>query len=374
MGKYMTGLDEVDPLRFTLTQWHKSFGIMVLLLALARIVWRLGHKPPALPTSATIFERIASHATHLAMYLLMVVIPVSGWVMVSVSPLNLTTELFGVITLPHISVLADMENSEVIAARSVEAHMWLANTMIVLVLLHVAAALFHQFVKKDELILRMAISAEHRDQNDVRQALLPGFLLAAAGCLYLLNLSANAKFSVTTNATVTSSIADASGSAGASDITQENQAVDSSVGFTALQLGEPVVGRFDEVTVTLSLNVEQADAAMLTATVLTDSVTTGDSQLDGTVVTADWFASKEYPQATFTSSDFEPVSSSSFLVKGEMTIKGVSRQVEFEMTLDDGIGRGEFEINRDDFGVGEGQDEFVDKQVVIRFEVQNKVK
>ncbi len=364
IGKYMTGLDEVDPLRFTLTQWHKSFGIAVLLLALARIVWRLGHRPPVLPNSATGFERVASHATHLAMYVLMVVIPVSGWVMVSVSPLSLKTELFGVIPLPHIGFLTDMANRESMAARSVDAHMWLANTLLVLVLLHVAAAFFHQFFKKDELISRMLISAGHRSNGDVRHGMVVGLLLAAAGSLYLFNLSADAGSSVRANGVAAS----VSGTA------QENPGVESSVGFTALQLGEPVVGSFEKAKVSLSLNVDQIAAAFLTASVQTDSVNTGDSQLDGTVVTADWFSSAEYPEATFTSSSIESVSPSSFFVRGEMTIKGVSKRVEFEMTLNDGVGRGEFEINRSDFGVGEGQDEFVDKQVVIRFETRNTVK
>ena len=78
MGKYMTHLEETDPLRFTLTQWHKSFGITVLFLAALRVIWRFTHKPPALPVNTPRFERVASHAAHLLMYLLMVVIPLSG--------------------------------------------------------------------------------------------------------------------------------------------------------------------------------------------------------------------------------------------------------------------------------------------------------
>ena len=91
------------------------------------------------------------------------------------------------------------------------------------------------------------------------------------------------------------------------------------------------------------------------------------------MVTADWFASDEYPEATFVSSNFEPVDSSSYTVTGELTIRGITRTVEFLLLLEAGIGRGEFSINRVDFGVGdEGQDEFVNPVVVIQFSVQSR--
>jgi len=118
------------------------------------------------------------------------------------------------------------------------------------------------------------------------------------------------------------------------------------------------------------LFVDEAKPAlsMLSATVATATVSTGDSQTDDTVVTADWFAAEEYPTATFLSSNFEKIDSSSFNVTGELTIRGNTRSVEFLLSLEAGVGRGEFSINRSDFGVGDaGQDEFVDPQVIINF-------
>jgi len=160
LGKYMTGLEEADPLRL-------------------RVVWRLTHKPPALPENTLTFERIGSHLTHVVMYVLMVVIPVSGWVMVSASPLNIKTVLFGVIPWPHIGFLTDAANKDIVTERAEHLHDWLGNTLLVLVLMHVAAALLHQFVHKDRLINRMMVSDYHQQRHDKNFAIIPGVMLAS---------------------------------------------------------------------------------------------------------------------------------------------------------------------------------------------------
>ncbi len=365
MGKYMTGLEETDSLRYSLTQWHKSIGIVVLLLVLARIVWRLTHEPPALPGSTNLFERVAGHAAHFGLYVLMVIIPVSGWVMVSLSPLKLKTELFGIIPWPHITFLNNVANVEVLAERSVDLHTWLANSMIALVLLHIAAALFHQFIKKDQLISRMTISAEHKKNNDIRHGLVMGFCLAAAGGLFLFDLSSQ-------QTPMRAGFTQAGAIEPNDDADAPGQLQQSLVGFTAMQLGDPVIGEFQQADVQLYLYVDRLDESTLTATVTTKSVKSSDSQIDATVVTSDWFASDEYPEATFSSTGFTKVQELTYLVAGDLMIKGVVKSIEFEVSLNNDIAEGEFEINRSDFGVGDqGQDEFVAKEVTIRFGVEN---
>ncbi len=373
MGKYMTHLEVDDPLRYTLTQLHKSVGITVLLLALFRFFWRITHKPPALPNSASSFERVASHLTHLLMYLLMVVIPISGWVMVSSSPLNLETVLYGVIPWPHISFLTTTPDREMIAEQSALLHMWLGNGILLLVLMHISAALFHQWVRKDQLISRMVVSDYHRKSGDSNHGLVAGVLMAAAGGLYLIS-AIDGRSGVP-------------GSAGADSIalvgsdkatTNQNltemaaQAGASTAGFTAVQSGAPLDGEFGDVRLALSLDKEKVTSASLTAVVMTGSVKTDDAQLDATMVTSDWFASEEFPEATFNSTGFVQTGDSSYTVTGDLTIRGNTNTVMFELVLEQGVGRGEFTINRSDYGVGDaGQDEFVDPDVVIRFTVPN---
>jgi len=360
MGKYMTHLEETDPLRFTLTQWHKSFGITVLFLSVVRVIWRFTHQPPALPVGTPRFESMASHATHMLMYLLMVVIPLSGWVFVSVSPLNLETLLFGVIPWPHISFFSSLSDKEVLAAQAGLVHMWLANTLLLLALLHVCAAFFHQIVQRDGLLSRMLISDDHRDTNDINHGIVAGILLAGAGGLFLYGL-VNMAESVNTEIASTSATNE-------SDTDAAAVSVAATVGFTAIQSGRPLTGSFSEVSVDLFIDEAKPELSMLSATVATATVSTGDSQIDDTVVTADWFASEEYPTASFQSSNFQQINSNSYKVTGEITIRGNARSLELILSLEKGVGRGEFSIDRSDFGVGDaGQDEFIEPQVMIQF-------
>lgn len=363
MGKYMTHLEVDDPLRYTLTQLHKSVGITLLLLALFRVFWRLTHKPPALPESTTGFEKIGSQLTHAALYLLMVVIPVSGWIMVSASPLNMETVLFGVVPWPHISFLTTVSDREVVADRAVLIHTWLANGILLLVLLHTIAALFHQWVRKDRLISRMVVSSFHRNAGDLNNGLVAGVLIAAAGSVFLVS-------TMNTQSVAGQGILGGVSAADTSEPAAATDRMPATAGFAAVQTGEPLIGEFGEVQATLKLDKQAPEASSLIAVVMTGSVKSNDAQLDATMVTADWFASEEFPESTFQSTGFEQTSESAYMVTGDLTLKGNTRSVQFELLLEDGVGGGEFTINRSDFGVGDdGQDDFVDDEVVIRFSV-----
>lgn len=356
IGKYMNELEETDHLRFELIQWHKSFGILVLLLVLIRIVWRFAHRPPRLSSKMPSWERFAASATHVFMYLLMLVIPISGWVMVSASPLNLATELFGAIPWPHLPFASagfTDADKESVSELSNQAHHLLANGLLILVLLHIGAALRHQFVLKDNLLSRMWIAEEHRRHSDLNHALIPGVLVAAAIGLFLWDKASSQANQAATN-TVNPAVS-----------------VISSVGFTAMQMGEPVNGKFDDVTIELAIDKDTVGASALNATVQTASVNTGDSQIDSTVVTGDWFASEQFPVAQFRSTDIaiNTADGKAYTVTGDLTIRDVSQTVTFELSVDKGIATGEFPINRGDYGIGTGgQDEFIESEVLIRFE------
>ena len=377
-GKYMTSLDETDHLRYSLTQWHKSFGITLLFLVLIRVLWRLLHKPPVLPSSVTVFERLGSHATHVLMYVLMVVLPLSGWVMVSASPLNLSTVLFGIMPWPHFP-LADKSS---LAEPTAMAHIWLANTLLLLILMHVGAAFFHQLVRKDHLISRMIISSSHRKANDLNHGLVFGFCLGLAGMGFLASQLSPVSVGAIENSVaqveskVDSQVESKVDSQVDSNVNTLAATVVSTVEFQVLQNGSPLDGHFSSTDIALSVDINNPSQASLVATVLTASVSTGDSQLDATVVTTDWFASDDHPEATFASSSFESAGANAFVVRGVLTIKDIAKDIEFDLiledTLDDQVGRGQFVINRSDFGVGDdGQDEFVDTDVTIRFEASN---
>ncbi len=101
IGLAMTHLALAPMLKFQLYQLHKSIGITVLLAVLLRILWRFFHRPPALPDLPRL-EKAAAEGMHTLLYLLMVMLPLTGWALVSVSPFNLPTVLYGLVPWPHL--------------------------------------------------------------------------------------------------------------------------------------------------------------------------------------------------------------------------------------------------------------------------------
>jgi cytochrome b561 len=141
--------------RFMLTQTHKSWGFVVFVLAVVRVAWRLASPGrPALPPMPG-WQRRAAAASHLMLYVLMFVLPVSGWVMVSAAPtqdlLQMQNFVFGSFALPDPWV-PGVERIED-AARVV--HVAAALGLAALLVVHAGAAIKHQFVDRDGVLARM---------------------------------------------------------------------------------------------------------------------------------------------------------------------------------------------------------------------------
>jgi cytochrome b561 len=143
--------------KFNMFQLHKSVGLTVLLLSLARLAWRLAYRPPPLPAEMPGWEKFGAHAAHWLLYGLMIGIPLTGWVVVSASPTNLPTVIFKTVPWPHLGFI---HNLAMPVRRSLEdqveqVHMLLGYGMACLIVLHIAAALKHQFWNRDEVLGHM---------------------------------------------------------------------------------------------------------------------------------------------------------------------------------------------------------------------------
>lgn len=144
------GHDGIPALR-SLMGAHKAIGITVLALTALRVAWRLGHRAPPYPASMAGWEKGLAHANQWALYLLLIAMPLTGWLMVSApgpQPRPLTWfGLFDLPLLPASNGAADLGH---------DAHGLLGWVMVALIVLHVAAALRHHFIRRDHVLARMA--------------------------------------------------------------------------------------------------------------------------------------------------------------------------------------------------------------------------
>jgi cytochrome b561 len=127
---------------------HKSFGMTVLMLALLRLGWRLRHRPPALPGEMTRVERLLARVTHVAFYVLLFAMPLTGWTMSSAK--NYSVSWFGLFTWPNL-----VPQNDALFEALKTTHDWLSYALFAIAVLHVLAALKHHFWNKDDVLLRM---------------------------------------------------------------------------------------------------------------------------------------------------------------------------------------------------------------------------
>lgn len=147
LGLYMTGL-KLSPLKLQLYSYHKWLGVTVAWLVVLRLAWRLRHPAPPLPMSLPVWQQKAAAALHHLLYLLMLALPLSGWLMSSAK--GVPTVYLGLLPLPDL-----LDKNETLGDLLALVHATLAYVLATLVLVHVAAALKHQFVDHDAVLARM---------------------------------------------------------------------------------------------------------------------------------------------------------------------------------------------------------------------------
>lgn len=146
----------LSPTRITGLSWHKWLGTTVFFLVLVRILWRATHPAPPLKIVMPAWQEKIMHLTHLALYLLMLAVPVVGWLMSSAK--GYTVNYFGLFELPDL-----VPQDKALGHLLKEIHELLANSLMALVGLHILAALKHQLIDKDGLLSRMSFRGSHHE-------------------------------------------------------------------------------------------------------------------------------------------------------------------------------------------------------------------
>ncbi|HQS18719.1 cytochrome b/b6 domain-containing protein [Reyranella sp.] len=142
-------LSTVAPSYVPLVATHKTLGVALFALVLVRLVLRLVLGAPPLPASLPPLMRLGAVLSHWGLYGLMIALPLLGWAMLSTA--DYPVVLFGNFRLPPILPQSDSLHTLLWAA-----HRWLAFAFFALILLHVAAALFHALIRRDGVFEAMA--------------------------------------------------------------------------------------------------------------------------------------------------------------------------------------------------------------------------
>ena len=146
LGLYMVGL-KLSPLKLKLYSYHKWLGVTIWMLAVARLVWRATHRPPA-PPAMPAWQHAAAGASHALLYILLLSIPITGWLFSSAS--GFPVVYLGLIQLPDL-VAKNKQLADLFKA----VHAWLNYTLMVVVAVHVLASLKHHLVDRDTVLHRM---------------------------------------------------------------------------------------------------------------------------------------------------------------------------------------------------------------------------
>jgi cytochrome b561 len=138
----------LSPQKLQYLSYHKWFGVTIFGLGLVRLYWRILHRPPRLPDRMGQLEQTLAHAGHAALYVLMLSIPVSGWLMSSAK--GFQTVLFGILPIPDL-LSKNREMGQLLST----VHLTLNLILAAVVVGHILAALKHHFIERDEILIRM---------------------------------------------------------------------------------------------------------------------------------------------------------------------------------------------------------------------------
>jgi cytochrome b561/polyisoprenoid-binding protein YceI len=342
-------------------QLHKSIGLTVLLLTVLRLLWRFSHKPPPLPAGMARWERFAARGTHWAFYILMVLVPLSGWTYVSSQwadgkPLNVPTLWFGLFQVPHLFDAHAMTDAARTAAsqRNAAAHYYLAWSMAGLFVLHVAAALKHNFRNRDRVLSQMLPVLAPPDgtrpppSDRARRAILrsgAGVIFAALAALgYVLwrgpTPSAAGAIAASTLKSATDSwVLDPT----------------SSIGFSGTHAGSDFHGKFTRWSADIRYNPEAPESSHMKAIIETGSAADGVPLHEETMSQTEWFNVAKYPSAEFETTRI----SADGAIEGTLTIKDRRLPVTgLKATIGNGVLHitGKFDIARKDVDLGQESD------------------
>lgn len=294
-------MGEVESGRFALIQIHKSIGLTILALTAARIAWRLMNPPPPGPPMAG-WQRGMALFVHVGFYVLLVVMPLTGWIMASASD-DAPTRWFDLADarLPVLPGL-DPETRDTIEDTFEQVHGSLAWVIIGLLVLHVAGALRHQIVDRDGLIARMAPGLFGRTAGPPDNG--HGLVWAIGAAALVLAIAIVPNLAATAPAAVNAGSETGEGPVFPPDVASPAPywAVDpaqSSIKFRFTYVDRPYEGSFQKWDATIQFDPDKPEDARIRVVVPTASILTPEADFNDALPQGDWFDVARYPEAVF---------------------------------------------------------------------------
>lgn len=369
MGLIMEGMD-FSPFKIQLYAVHKAIGMIIFAFVALRILWMAFSKRPKELDSYTFAEQYLSRIIHMLLYIGMIGMPLSGWLMSSAS--NFPISIFGFFTVPQL-----IAPNEEINQLMKQIHTACAYSLIGAVGLHIIGALKHQFIDKDITVTRM-LPAHGSGIAIIMILAFIGFLssaqLAKVGTqsatvtVQEKNISDQVATSVedindkSTQSFDISDAVDSVNNVPSWQIIPE----ESRLTFTASQQGAEFEGEFSSFNGEIDFDPQNLDESRIYIEVKTQDVTTGSQDRDGYITNPLWLASVQYPLATFQSDQIllnSENDEAQYVAQGTLTLKNITKNadlffsVEFSGEEDKkkAYATGNLQIKRLDYNVGEGQ-------------------
>jgi cytochrome b561/polyisoprenoid-binding protein YceI len=307
LGLWMVGLP-IGLTKLYAFAWHKWIGLTVLTLTVLRWVWRTAHPPPVLPATVTPWERSLAPWAHILLLILLLALPISGWLMSSAGGVKVIW--FGTLPMPDL-VARDMNLFETLRTL----HHWLAWTLMGVLVVHVGAVVRHDLLRRDGIFRRMS----------------PFVLL-----LVIMTVARPV-------------------------MAQSSWTIDpakSRIGFTVEQTGKLVSGRIATWTGTIVLEPSDLANARLDIRMDMRSASAGTKDIDDVMLGPNFLDAAHANEARFTSTSVSR-RGDDYVAQGKLTIRGVTRDVAlpFSLKIQDGhaTARGRLAIKRLDYGVGRNE-------------------
>lgn len=357
------------PQTFAAFQFHKSLGIAILMLSLARLVLR-GFASRPVPVEANPAAAYLAKAVHGSLYAFMIVGPLTGWALVSTAKITIPTKLFGMIPWPHLPL------SQTWHELSEAGHSILAWVGAALIVLHLAGAVRHHLARSNDVdvIGRMVplFDAVPRRGQALSAAFGAIALLAASfAAPWLLYHAGPAPEAPLPAALASASteldapIADEPTVAASGSETAEEPVKASAwtvqpggkLGFTASMSGSPIAGRFDKWSAQIVFDPDALEDSSIVVKVLMLSADTSNSERDTMLRGPEFFGNAG--TAVFRSQKIRLVSGERYVASGTLGMNGVSRPLSLAYSVhidgDRATASGTATIDRTSFGIGSGQ-------------------